>query len=160
MSLLSAQLIILKAAILAETNPTFVTYRNEGRTEDMRIWLDSDSNTDAWNDNVIAKTLDEAADYTTFDNIAAGKRDTWSIFLAYAPRDMSKNKNRKVVTDVWGSAVTSSISESILQSCIEKASRGELVFGGNDATTGTVTAIKREWVGSISREDIEAALRL
>lgn len=152
------QLTTLKAAILAETNTTFVSYRNAGATGAMADWYNGNSNTDAWKTSVSAIDLDEAADYTSFDSIAAGKRDSWRFFLQYAPRDMSKAKNRKVVTDVWGNAVANSISEGILKSCTEKALKGELVYPTNSATTGTVTAVKRDFVGRILNQDIIDAL--
>lgn len=158
--LTTAQLITLKAAILAETNATFVALRQQGATGAMADWLNTASATDAWRIDVAARDLDEASDYSAFDAVAAGKRDAWALFMLYAPRDMSRNKNRKVVTDVWGNAVASSIAESILQASTEKARRAELVFGGASSTTGTVTATKRNWVGLLSNEDVVTAVNL
>lgn len=158
MSLTTAQLQTLKAAIAAETNTTFVGYRTSGATGAMADWYNGKSNTDAWKTYMQAQELDEASDYSSFDSIIAGKRDAWDLFLRYAPRDMSRNKNRKVVTDVWGNAVASSIAEAILQASTEKATRGELVFGSTSATTGTVTAIKRNFIGQIYNQDILDAL--
>lgn len=154
----TAQLQILKAAIDVETDAEFVALRNSGATGAMAAWYNVDSSTDAWMTNAIGRVIDEGANYSTFDTILAGKRDAWAIFLQYAPRDFSKNKNRKVVTDVWGNATASSVAESILQACVEKASRGELVFGSTNATTGTVTAVKRNWIGDITNTDIINAL--
>jgi hypothetical protein len=155
---MSINYIVLKAAIAAETNSTFVALRNGGETGQMAAWYNADSTTNAWIESTASKVLDEASDYSSFDSIVAGKRDAWALFLQYAPRDMSKSKNRKVVTDVWGSAIASSIAENILLASTEKASLGELVFGSTSATTGTVTAIKRNWVGDFSNNDIVIAL--
>jgi len=158
MTLTNAKLTTLKAAIAAETDTTFVGYRTSGATGAMADWYNLASTTDAWRDNVTAQEIDEASDYSSFDSVVAGKRDAWALFLQYAPRDMAKNKNRKVVTDVWGNATAGSIAESILQASVKKASKGEMVFGGSSATTGTVTAIKRNLVYTFRNEDIVLAL--
>ena len=157
MSLTPAQLATLKAAILAETNATFVALRSSGATGAMAAWYNEASTTDAWRISVPPIDSDAAPDYTTFDAISAGKRDSWGIFLAFT-RDYTRNKVRKWVTDVWGNATAGSNSEAILQAAVEKAKRGEVVFGGSVATTGTVSATKRNFIGSISNEDVVAAL--
>lgn len=113
----------------------------------------------AWLTGVAARTLDEGADYSAFDSVAAGKRDAWALFLQYAPRDMSKNKNRKAVTDVWGNATNGSISESILKASTRQATRAEVLFGGNSASTGTVDAWKLNWEGRVTDIDVAQALR-
>jgi len=150
---------VLKAAIAAETDSAFVALRDSGQTGAMANWYNQASTTDAWLDYASANVLDEGADYAAFDSVVAGKRDAWKLFLTYAPRDMKKNKNRKVVTDVWGSATAASVAESVLLNCLEKAKKGELVFGTVSATTGTVTAAKRNWTGSLTNDDIINALR-
>lgn len=158
MSLTSGQLVTLKNAINAETDTTFVGYRTSGATGAMADWYNLASTTDAWRSDVSAQDMDEASDYSSFDSVVAGKRDAWALFLQYSPRDMAKNKNRKVVTDVWGNATSGSIAESILQASVKKASKGEMVYGGSSATTGTVTAIKRHLVYTFRNEDIVLAL--
>ena len=156
--LTTAQLITLKAAILAEVNPVFVAHRTAGSTGAMADWYNVPSLIDAWRTQAPAQDLDEASDYSAFDNIVAGKRDAWGLFLRYAPRNMTRLKNRKVVTDVWGNAVAASVSAGILQACTEKATRGENVFGSTPATTGTVTAVIRNLPGRIDNNDIVQAL--
>jgi hypothetical protein len=157
MALTPAQLATLKAAIAAETNATFVAFRASGATGAMADWYNQPSNTDAWRANVAAVESDDAPDYSTFDALAAGKRDSWALFLGF-PRDFTRSKVRKWVTDVWGNATAASNAEAILQAGVEKARRGEVVFGGTVAATGTVSATKRTWVGTISNEDVVAAL--
>jgi len=152
----STQLLQLKGIILAETDPTFVGYRDAGGSGFMAEWFNTKTTTDAWK-SASANDLDEAADYASFDTIAAGKRDAWKLFLDRAPRDLAKNKLRKVITDVWGNATVGSISESILQAGLEKATRLELLMGNTSATTGTVTGVKRDWIGTVSFSDIDAA---
>lgn len=110
-------------------------------------------NVTAWRSKVTPAEMDEAADYTVFDAIAAGKRDSWGFMIAFA-RDFTRNKVRKWVTDVWGNATAGSAAESILQAGTEKASRAENVFGGTSITVGTVTALKRNWEGDVTVQDI------
>lgn len=157
MELNSIQLALLKAAIAAELDPAFVALRQSGATGAMADWYNQASVTDAWRTNVPAIESDDAPDYSTFDALAAGKRDSWALFLGF-PRDFTRNKVRKWITDVWGSATAASNAENILKAGVEKAQRGEVVFGGTPAATGTVTATKRTLVGTISNENIVAAL--
>lgn len=160
MGLTSQQITALRTAIHAETDPSVVQWRNPATRDDgsLRTWLNQPSATLAWGENVASKALDEGADYSTFDSIAAGKRDAWAIFLQYGPRDMSKNKNRKVVTDVWGNATGGSTAEAILQAATLLATHAEAYLGGNSGSTGTVTAIKRNWVGVVTLDEVAAIL--
>jgi len=158
-----AQLVTLKAAILAETAGAFVTFRQQGATGAMAEWINGtlQPNVIAWKTAATANELDEGADYSAFDSVAAGKRDAWSMFLMYAPRDMSKARNRKVVADVWGNATVASIGESVLLAATRKITRGEDYLGGSaTGTTGTVTARNLTWEGYLSNDDIVQAINL
>jgi len=91
--------------------------------------------------------------------VVAGKRDAWAMFLRYAPRDMSKGRNRKVVTDVWGTATAASVAESVLNAATRKITRGENYLGGSTTVgTGTVTARNLSWEGSITNDDVVQAI--
>lgn len=111
----------------------------------------------AWRTSVAPQDADEAADWTTFDSISAGKRDSWSFFLNF-PRDYSKNKVRKWITDVWGNATAGSNAEAILFAGTENATNGELIFGGAFKTTGTVTALSRNFNGEIGLTELSQSL--
>ncbi len=160
MALTNQQIAALRVAINAETDPQVVQWRSPATRDDgsLRTWLNQPSTTQAWGESVAAKTLDEGADYSTFDSVAAGKRDAWALFLQYAPRDMSKNKNRKVVTDVWGNATAASVAGSILLASLVYATHAEAYLGGNSGSTGTVTAIRRNWVGMVTLDEVAAIL--
>lgn len=155
----NAQLDILKAAILAETDPTFVSYRNAGATGAMADWYNDPISPaqKAWITNQPSMDSDDAPNYANFDAIAAGKRDSWGFFLA-SPRNFTRNKVRKWVTDVWGNATAGSDAEAILLAATRYAQRGEIVFGGAPKTTGTVSALDLTYVGDISNNDILQAL--
>lgn len=161
MALTSAQLALLKTAIAAETNATFVSYRNEGATGLMAEWYNGNFSpaTFAWRTAVPAADADEAPSYSAFDSIVAGKRDSWGFFLGFS-RDFTKNKVRKWITDVWGAATANSNAEAILTAGTRRITRAENVLGGTaTATEGTVTARVLTWEGSLTNDDIINALR-
>lgn len=159
MALTNAQRNTLRTAIFAETDPTFVGYRNEGNTGLMAQWYNGTltPNVLAWRSNVTPQESDEAPSYSTFDSIVAGKRDSWGFFLNY-PRDFSKAKVRNWIVDVWGSATAGSNAEAILTAGTRNITRAENVLGGtNTGSTGTVTARRLTWEGPLSNDDVVQA---
>lgn len=166
MPLTNSQLQTLKADIDANTDPTFVTYRTAGATGLMADWYNAPQSPaeTAWMSAADRRTIDSAPSYAAFDSIVAGKRDAWSLFLDGAPRDFTTNKARKVVTDVWGASSSNSTEAFAIYSAVTRnITRAEKLLGGtNTATegsgTGTVTAKRLNWEGSISSEDVIRAL--
>lgn len=142
-----AQLATLKAAIIAD--PTAGPIRTAGDTYSLGVWCNGASSTLAWRSNVGPQESDEAATYTLFDSLVAGKRDSWNIFLRYT-RDFSKAKIRNWIVDVWGLAIASSVAESILQAGTAFATNAQAVLGGQSRTTGTVTALVRNFDGVVT----------
>lgn len=112
------------------------------------------SASDAWKVAMSGRDLFEATDVTKFDGLTAGKRDAWRLLLNFAPVDMTRQKNRKAAQDVWGN----SDSVAVLQACIRKATVAEAAIGGNSATTNTVSALKLNWEGTLSTDDVSYAL--
>lgn len=106
----------------------------------------------AWRTQVQPQDSDEAATYTTYDTLAAGKRDSWVIFLKFT-RNFSRNKVRSWITDVWGGATGGSVAEAILQAGTESATWAQNAIGGTDKGTGTVTAKDRTYTSTIDVED-------
>lgn len=148
--LTTEQLATLKAYIIAD--PVAGPIRAAGDTYSLLAWCNGPSATQAWAANVSPQVADEAANYTTFDSLTAGKRDSWKLFLAY-PRSYGRNKVRNWVTDVWGAATAASVAEAVLTAGTEKARNAELAFGGSNKTTGTVTALDRTFVGLVDQQD-------
>lgn len=155
-----AQINAMRTWVAASTDPAIVDARTRGATYDLMLLLNKKATptTKAWSVDVSAATLDEGADYSAFDSVQAGKRDAWGLFLQYAPRDMSKQKMRKVVTDIWGNATAGSVAESILNGCTENATVAQVAIGGSTASTGTVSALKRNFAGAVTQEDCQAIL--
>lgn len=112
------------------------------------------SNADAWQSAMSGRDLFEATDVTKFDAVNPGKRDAWRLLLEFAPINFSRQKMRKAVPDVWGT--TDAVA--VLQACTRKATVAESVLGGNSATTNTVTALKLNWEGSLSVDEVSYAL--
>lgn len=109
----------------------------------------------AWVPAVAPEVIDEASNWTAFDALSAGKRDSWRFFLDRS-RDFTRAKVRSWVTDVWGNATGGSASETILQAGTRNATRAENVLGGVTRTTGTVSALDLNWIGSVTVTDINA----
>ena len=110
-----------------------------------------------WRTSVPTNDSDDAPDYSSYDTLAAGKRDSWSLFLRTS-RDFTRNKVRKWITDVWGNATAGTNAEAILLVGVENATRAEALLGGTDTTTGTVTASKRNWTGLVDLQELSTAL--
>ncbi len=161
MSFPEAQLPTLKAAILASTDAEIIALRTARNDTDLTIKLNSPlvPNVLAWLSVQMPQDSDAAPNYSLYDSLLPGKRDSWKLFLAY-PRDFTKNKVRKWVTDIWDSATAGSNAEAILQAATKNISIFENMMGGTDATTGTVTAKKLNFAGPISLQDVSAALNL
>lgn len=149
--LTDAQRATLLAAI--KSDATANALRSSGDVYSLQLWCNGSSTTDAWRTAVTPQQSDEAATYTTFDSIVAGKRDSWALFLGF-PRDFSRAKVRNWVVDVWGAASAGSIAEAILQAGVEKATNAQSALGGTARTTGTVTALARAFTGSVDTADV------
>lgn len=153
MPLTNAQLQTLKTAIIAD--PVAGPIRDAGDTVSLLAWCNGvkTPNQLAWRNNVPIQDSDEAATYTAYDSLVAGKRDSWGIYLKFN-RDFSKNKIRNWITDVWGNATTGSISEAILLAGAENATNAQAIIGGPTRTTGTVSAIARNFTDSVSDSEV------
>ena len=144
--LTEAQTATLKTAVLAD--PTALALLNAANDQGLADWLNADAPgpVKAWVDNADRGSLFEATPITSFDGLTAGKRDAWNLMLANAPVNFARNKMRKAVTDIWQAADAT----AILTAFTENASRAENIIGGTSATDSTVTALKRDWVGTVS----------
>lgn len=151
MSITNPQRTALLAAIKA--NPTAAAYRTAGDGYSLLAWCNAPSAVLAWRVGVPPQESDEAATYTVYDSLLAGKRDSWALFLKY-PRNFTRSKVRAWVTDVWGAAIAASSSESILQAATEFATNAQNAMGGTSKTTGTVTATDRTFYDQVTDADV------
>ena len=150
-----AQLATLKAYILADP---ILAPKTSGDGTDYGFISDALSAPKspaklAWRTNVQPNEADDAPDYSVFDGFTQGKRDSWGFFLR-AQRDYTRQKTRKWVTDVWGAAAAGSNAEAILLAGTENATVAEVAIGGTDRTTGSVTALQRNYIGGVSLSEV------
>ena len=160
MALTPAQVQTLKTFVNASVDPNIVDARTRGDTFKLMGLLNAATSpaVNAWNWSTSAMTIDQGATYTTYDSLTQGKRDEWSIFLQYAPRDMSLGRNRNVVVDVWGAVTAGSVGESVLLGSLVVATVAQNAIGGSSKTTGTVTALQLTYTGLVSQGDCQAIL--
>lgn len=141
------QIVTLRADVIADA--TAGPLQQAGNLAGLLAWCNAASGTLAWLSATPTSAAEEAPTYTTYDSLAQGKRDSWVMFLRSA-RDFSKAKVRNWIVDVWGSATAASNAEAVLLAGTVQATNAELKFGGPTRTTGTVSAIARSWVGTVS----------
>lgn len=140
----------LAAHIRANTDPIVVAALAIRDDDAIRDWYNTATTTDAWMNAVDRLALFEMTPITNFDGLTAGKRDAWRLMLeqaAVVPIDFGRAKPRAVVRDIWSVAQ----ADAILTSCIRKATRCEMVFGGTVETSGTISAtdlLVSEWLAS------------
>lgn len=157
--LTTAQLQTLKSAIQAD--PTANGYLIAQDSFSLIGWCNAPKTPTvlAWRTAVPPQDADEAPSYSTFDTIDIGKRDSWRFFLGF-PRNFTRAKVRNWVVDVWGSAIVLSNAEAVLQAGTEPASNAQAALGGTTRTTGTVSALARNFAGTVDQEDVNKLIVL
>lgn len=163
----------LKAAILAQTDPEFVTYRDGNNFVQMTMWLNSPVTPTeaAWDEKCSMSKLDELANYAQF-NPASLATDlecskliatlaVWQLFISGIPsqmeRDMRLSKNRGVIIDCFGNNAS---SRAVLTATTRPKTRAEKILGnGTSATTATITANVLTWIGPLSPGDVVDAVQ-
>jgi hypothetical protein len=152
--LTTEQATTLATHIRANADPAIVAALPTRVDSVIATWYNAASTSKAWVSSMTGADLFGAMDVTKFDSLTAGKRDAWRLMLDFAPIDCTRNANRKAILDVWGA--TDSVS--VLNSCTRTATKAEEVLGGNSATTNTVSALKLNWEGTLSVDDVSRAL--
>lgn len=151
MALTNSQLTNLRAAVFAD--PVAKLFVPVGDVTGLTNWCNSNSGSKRWLPAADVVAIEEAPSYTAYDSLAAGKRDSWVMFLRN-PRDFGKPKVRNWVVDIWGNATTGSNSEAILQAATVNATNAQIVLGGASETVGTVTAFDSSFEGDVDVTDI------
>ena len=116
-------------------------------------WCNDNSATKAWMSAASKRDLFEGMNIATYDAVSAGKKDSWQMMMSVAPIDMSRAAMRKGILDIFVIAD----ANTMLAALTEWASNAELLLGGNSATSGTVTALKRNWSGEIDNKELKQA---
>lgn len=183
----SAQLATLKAAILANTDPTFVGYRTAGATGAMANWynLTASPAAPAWRTDALITDILDGINWTlytpqdtpdntaTFTNralvIQTKQMNLQSMVQGRISLDASKANTRSGLRDatvaVPAGVVGANVSPggasgaTVLAACVRNATYAEaLFFTATNVTTGTTSASQFGWQGSVTDADIVAAL--
>jgi hypothetical protein len=165
MNLTQANLTTLKNAILAETNPAFVTLRTAGDQDGMTAWYNGASTLYCWRTNVSRidiynNTSAEATtwSWTFYKNQSVTEQNAWVQMFMGDQADFSQANLRTGISQIFTSASAANATHAL---AIGKrlALLGEKVFasfvGGNgaQATPGTFGL-----QGNISAQNISDAL--
>jgi hypothetical protein len=186
MTLTTAQYQTLKTAINAETDPTFVGYRQTGQTGAMANWynLAAVPAFAVWRTDAPVSAILDGITWTNFTptDVADGSGlHTERVLITQTKQmnlqtmvfgrdtiDASKANIRaglrdaviQLPTGASGAAVSAGGASGInvLTPCTRSASNAEKVFAGAPATTGSVTANLLGWEGKLTDADIVQAL--
>jgi len=154
MAIPQRQLRDLVIALRASTDPTAVGLLATANYGKLTEWLNDNSATKAWMGAASKRDLFEAMNIATYDSVAAGKKDSWKLMMDLAPIDFSRLGMRKGILDIFVTAD----ANAALASLTEWATNAEALLGGDPATSGTTTAIKRKWTGTIELPELKNAL--
>ena len=153
-----SQLATLKAAIQAESDASFVQYRNEGNTGMMADWFNQQHATFiVWKNTVSAEEImSNGFVWTAVDALTAGKARIWEWMTRYGNINPSKANIRQGLADCFGAA--SAMALAVMPHLRRGCTRGERVFAtgtGTDANPGVMG-----YEGMIDNDDVVAALAL
>ena len=153
-----AQLTLLKAAILAETSPTFIVFRTAGNETGMADWYNGASAFVVWRSAVsIGETgqVFNGSEWAAMTSANHTRLQTVAQYLAsYRPGIADV---RAMFNDIWSGAGGVLTRAALLVLWKRLALRGEKVFATGTGTDVAPGALVFE--GQISAQDISDALR-
>lgn len=163
MALTSAQLATLKAAINAETDPTFVGYRTNGQNTLMAAWLNEAAAPAfiAWRPDVRAEEIGNAWVGTDIDGMSALNMQRLQLLLQSAPSgvfDMSRADRRAGFENPFGTNQNNASRVAMRAVWKRQATRFEKLFStgtGSDASPATMSV-----VGPVSSDEVQLAREL
>lgn len=161
------QLTTLKAAILAETDPTFVALRNTNETGQMVEWLNQLTNPEykIALSNVQTSQIGKVINYIAFESLTTANRDKLMSFISLNPSsfDGTRSDVRALLSSDTGSGVFSgalggqgaNTRAALLNIMIITANRAEKIF-----STGAGTILSpstSSFIGKLDHGDLVAA---
>ena len=162
MALTPAQLPVLKAAILAETDPTFVQARTDGAVGIMADFYNAASTFVVRRSMVMSSQIGPALNYVAVSNLTTINRDRATTFLLLNPASFSPTSD---IESYWDTTFTGALggeganTRAALQNLWRRfATRGERLFTTGTGTTLAPGALVYE--GSISIDDVVQAINL
>lgn len=154
------QLATLKAAILAETNPAFVTMRTANDEQGMADWYNDSSAVYVWRTAVPRKEAQGSGfDWTQVDNLTVGQARIWfDALFDGGPMNAADAGQRAGVAEAWkGTAAKLAVKAYVLGVCKRLATRCEALFATGTGSQAEPSALGFE--GAVSAQDIANALR-
>jgi hypothetical protein len=156
--LTNAQLLTLKAAIEAESDPTFLQAIADGNTPFVANWFNQASNPAfvVWRTSVTQdEIMQNGFDWTRVDNLSVGKSRIWEWLFSNEARSFNPSKLnvRAGIDAVWvGTAADLAQRAAVYVHCKRPATRGEKLYAtgtGTDAVPGTL-----KFEGDITVSDV------
>lgn len=138
--LTNTQLLVLKTAILAETDPTFVAFRTANDRPSMANWYNGMSTVVVWRTSVSkADIMTSAAfDWTRVDNLSVGKARIWDQMFSVGNINPAAANIRAGIDATWvGTAADLAVRAAVYVQCKRFASRLEKLYAvgsGTDAS--------------------------
>lgn len=158
MSLTPAQLITLKASILAETDAAFVALRQANNEDGMAAWYNAAGTFVVWKASVSITDTGKAFNGTEWAGMTSANHTRLQTVAQYL---QSYNPGladiRTMFNDIWSGAGGTNTRAALLALWKRFALRGERVYStgtGTDATPGLLV-----FEGLISAQNISDALR-
>ncbi len=162
MSLTPAQLPILKAAILAETDTAFVQARNNGQTPLMAEFYNAASTFVVRRSRVMSSEIGPALNYVAVSNLTTANRDRMTTFVLLNADSFTPTAD---VESYWETTFGGTLggeganTRAALQALWRRfAKRGERLYATGTGTTQSPGALVFE--GDVTDSDISAALAL
>ena len=152
-----AQLSVLKAAILAETDPAFVELRTAGAVGAMADFYNEPSTFYVWRSNYSADQIATAIDkgITQLDALTGSKRDSL-LWWASRPHDMRGANAQAAVNDLCGSQNT--LKAAVTDGGKRVITKGERLFSTGTGTLAAPGATSRE--GQVAADNVVQAVNL
>ena len=147
-----------KAAIQAETDPTFVALRNANETGQMAAFYNTASTFIVWKSLVAVKETGAAFNGTEWAGMTSANHTRLQTVAQYLDTyNPSSADIRAMFNDIWSGAGGANTRASLLTLWKRSATKGEKIFAtgtGSDASPGILG-----FEGTISNDDILSALR-
>ena len=160
--LTTEQLAVFKAALLAETDPELVTYRDQGSTTLVAEWYNRPASPvhTVWRTSVSQdEIMQNGFDWVQVDNLTVGKARIWEWLFdnRTSAINPSKANVRAGIDEAWkGTAAMLAVRAAVYVHCKRNTTRGEKLFAtglGTDASPSTLV-----FEGGITDYDVSAAL--
>ena len=155
-----AQLVTLKAAILAETDPAFVTLRNEGATGAMADFYNQPSTFVVRKNTIRSAEIGPVLNYVAVSSLTTANRDRATTFLLLNPVEFKPTADVESYWDTtFGGALGGqgqATRDALVALWRRFATKGERIFATGTGTTLAPGVLVFD--GQITGDDISRAI--